>query len=43
MKKEVIYYNEKGQIDKFSTYINNHNWTFIAIIILTILVAGFVY
>ena len=40
MKKEVIYYNEKGQIDKFSTYINNHYWPFIVVMILSILAAG---
>lgn len=43
MRKKVVYYNEKGKIDKFSTYINNHDWTFIVTIILALLVAGFVY
>lgn len=43
MRKKVVYYNEHGQVDNFSTYINNHDWTFIVVIILTLLVAGFVY
>lgn len=44
MKKQVIYYNEKGQVDKFATYINNHDWVmpvfFFASIILVGLVEG---
>jgi len=38
------YYNEKGQIDKFATYINNNDWVmpvvFTVLVILTGIVEG---
>ena len=44
MKKQVIYYNKKGQIDRFTTYINNHDWVmpviFTVLVILTGIVEG---
>lgn len=42
MKKQVIYYNERGQVDKFATYINNHDWCLPVIVILGIILIGIV-
>jgi hypothetical protein len=42
MKKQVIYYNEKGQIDKFATYINNHDWCLPVWFVISIIVMGLV-
>jgi hypothetical protein len=41
---KTIYYNERGKIDKFATYINNHDWVmpvvFTVLVILTGIVEG---
>lgn len=42
MKKQVIYYNEKWQIDKFATYINNHDWCLPVWFVISIIVMGLV-
>ena len=42
MKQKIIYYNEKGEIDKFATYINNHEWCLPIMFVLSVLVMGFV-
>ena len=42
MKKQVIYYNEKGQIDKFATYINNHDWCLPVFFFISIILVGLV-
>lgn len=42
MKKQVIYYNERGQVDKFATYINNHDWVMPVVVILGIILIGIV-
>lgn len=41
-KQKVIYYNENGEIDKFATYINNHDWCLPVMFILSVLVIGLV-
>lgn len=42
MKKQVIYYNERGQIDKFTTYINNHDWCLPVFFFISIILVGLV-
>ena len=42
MKKQVIYYNEKGQVDRFATYINNHDWVMPVVVILGIILTGII-
>lgn len=42
MKKQVIYYNENGQVDKFATYINNHDWCLPVWFVISIIVMGLV-
>lgn len=37
MKQKNIYYNKKGEIDKFATYINNNNWCLPVIFIISVL------
>ena len=39
-KKQVIYYNEHGKIDRFTTFINNNDWLFIPVFILAIFLGG---
>lgn len=41
-KKQVIYYNEHGQIDKLATYINNHDWVMPVWFILSVILCGIV-
>lgn len=41
-KQKVIYYNGKGEIDKFATYINNQDWCLPVMFILSVLVMGLV-
>lgn len=40
----MVYYNEKGQVDKLATYINNHDWVmpvvFTVLVILTGIIEG---
>ena len=40
--QKVIYYNEHGKIDKFTTYINNYDWCLPVMFILSVLVMGLV-
>lgn len=40
--KKVIYYNEKGQVDKFTTYINNHDWCLPVFFIISVILVGLV-
>lgn len=42
LERKVIYYNEKGEIDKFATYINNHDWCLPVMFILGLLLSGLI-
>ena len=42
MRKQVIYYNENGQFDRLTTFINNHNWVMPVVVILGIIITGIV-
>lgn len=42
MKEKVIYYNEDGTVDKFTTWINANEWSVWTVFILANLIAGFV-
>lgn len=42
MRKQVIYYNENGQIDKFTTYINNHDWVIPVVFLCGIILTGII-
>lgn len=43
MKKEkVIYYNEHGQVDKFTTYINNTTWVLPVFVTMIIILTGLI-
>lgn len=42
MKQKIIYYNEHGEIDKFATYINNHDWCLPVVFILGLLLTGLI-
>lgn len=45
MKQErtkTIYYNEHGQIDIFTTYINNNAWVMPTVLIIMIILCGIV-
>lgn len=37
----MIYYNEKGKIDKFATWVNNCKWSWV-IPVLCILIGGLI-
>ena len=37
-----IYYNERGRVDGFATYINNHEWTAMAVLVVAVILAGIV-
>lgn len=41
-KKQVIYYDANGKIDRFTTYINNHDWVMPAWFILSVILCGIV-
>ena len=41
-KQQIIYYNEHGEIDKFATYINNHDWCLPVVFILGLLLTGLI-
>lgn len=41
-RTKTIYYNEHGQVDKFATYINNHEWCMPVILIIMIILCGIV-
>lgn len=41
-KKQVIYYDANGNIDKFATYINNHEWVMPVWFILSVILIGIV-
>ena len=41
-KQEIIYHNEHGQVDKFATYINNHEWVMPVFFIISIILCGIV-
>ena len=41
-KQKVIYYNEHGEIDKFATYINNHDWCLPVMFIISVLAISLV-
>lgn len=40
--QKIIYYNEKDEIDKFATYINNHDWCLPVMFILSVLAIGLI-
>lgn len=40
-KQKVIYYNERGKIDKFATYINN-NWLTPVVFFGALLISGLI-
>lgn len=41
-KAKTIYYNEHGQIDRFSTFINNNGWIMPVWFILSVVIVGIV-
>lgn len=41
-RTKTIYYNEHGQVDKFATYINNHEWCMPVIVIIMVILCGIV-
>ena len=41
-KKQVIYYDANGKIDRFATYINNNTWVMPVWFILSIILVGIV-
>ena len=41
-KMKTIYYNEKGKVDKFTTYINNHEWVIPVIVLIMVTLAGLI-
>ena len=41
-KKQVIYYDANGKIDKFATYINNHDWIMPVWFILSVILIGII-
>lgn len=41
-RTKTIYYNEHGQVDKFTTYINNHAWVMPVWFIVSVLIVGLV-
>lgn len=41
-RTKTIYYNEHGQVDKFATYINNHEWCLPVFFIIMIILCGLV-
>ena len=41
-KKTVLYYDANGKIDRFATYINNHDWFMPVWFILSIILIGIV-
>ena len=36
------YYNEKGELDRFMTYINNHNWCFYVGFLVVLIITGLI-
>lgn len=42
MEKQVIYYKENGKVDKFATYINNHDWVMPVFVIVIFIIVGLV-
>ena len=41
-KKQIIYYDANGKIDRFATYINNHEWVMPVFFIISIILVGIV-
>lgn len=41
-KKQIIYYDSNGNVDKFATYINNHDWCMPVFVIVSIILCGIV-
>ena len=39
---KTIYYNEHGQVDKFTTYINNNTWVIPVWFIVSVILCGIV-
>lgn len=39
-KKQVIYYDTNGKIDRLATFINNNDWLFIPALIAAIFLSG---
>ena len=37
MKRQVIYYKENGEVDKFATYINNHDWVIPVVVVVSVI------
>lgn len=42
MKRQVIYYKENGKVDKFATYINNHDWVIPVIVVVSVILVGLI-
>jgi len=41
-KQITVYYNEHGKVDKFATYINNHDWCLPVFITVVVILTGLV-
>lgn len=41
-KQKIIYYNEHGEIDKFTTYVNNSNWLTPVVFFGALLISGLI-
>ena len=41
-KKQVIYYDANGKIDRFATYINNNEWVIPVFFTVSIILCGIV-
>lgn len=42
MKRQVIYYKENGEVDKFATYINNHDWVIPVVVVVSVILVGLI-
>ena len=41
-KQKVTYYNEHGQIDRLTTFINNHDWCMPLMVLIMIILCGII-
>ena len=41
-KQKIIYYKGNGQIDKFTTFVNNNDWCLLVVFILGLLLTELV-
>ena len=42
MREKVTYYNINGEVDHFTTWVNNNEWSVVVVCILATLIVGFV-